>query len=64
MHVPLAMSESADEWTYLTSDPEKSCAECGEPVRVAQAAGYVDGRVVHARCYRPRAADRDSDRDG
>ena len=57
MHVPWAMSESPDEWTYLTSDPEKTCAECGEPVRIAQAAGYVSGNVVHARCYRPRSAD-------
>ena len=52
------MSESADEWTYLTSDPEKTCVECGEPVRVAQAAGYVNGKVLHARCYRPPEADR------
>ena len=55
------MPDSADEWTYLTSDPEKTCAECGEPVRVAQAAGYVDGKVVHARCYRPRSADPGAD---
>ena len=61
MHGPLAMSDSADEWTYLTSDPEKTCAECGEPVRVAQAAGYIDGKVVHARCYRPRITDPGAD---
>jgi len=58
------MSESADEWTYLTSDPEKTCAECGDPVRVAQAAGYVNGKVVHARCYRPREPHREADQGG
>jgi hypothetical protein len=41
------------EWTYLTSDLEQSCAVCGTAIRAAQAAGYVDGAVVHARCYRP-----------
>ena len=46
------MTDSHDEWTYLTSDPDASCAVCGLPIRVAQAAGYVNGETVHARCYR------------
>lgn len=47
------MPDSDGEWTYLTSDPEETCAVCGSPIRAAQAAGYVAGEVVHARCYRP-----------
>ena len=46
------MADSQDEWTYLTSDPDTSCAVCGLPIRAAQAAGYVNGETVHARCYR------------
>ena len=46
------MAESDAEWTYLTSDPQTTCAVCGLPIRAAQAAGYVDGETVHARCYR------------
>ena len=52
MHLCQDMTASDPEWTYLTSDPDKSCAVCGLPIRAAQAAGYVDGETVHARCYR------------
>jgi hypothetical protein len=47
------MADSEGEWTYLTSDPEATCTICGGPIRAAQAAGYVHGTPVHARCYKP-----------
>ena len=53
MHGCPAVADSDGEWTYLTSDSEETCTICGGPIRAAQAAGYVDGTAVHARCYRP-----------
>ncbi|HEV8310095.1 MAG TPA: hypothetical protein VGW35_20730 [Methylomirabilota bacterium] len=44
------------EWTYLTYDLDKNCAECGGPLRAGQAVGYVRGEVVHAKCHQKRAA--------
>jgi hypothetical protein len=52
--------DSEGEWTYLTSDPEQTCAICGGPIRAAQAAGYVKDNTVHARCYRPLPPEEDS----
>ena len=40
------------EWTYLMFEPERTCVVCLEYVHRGQAAGYVAGVVVHARCYR------------
>ena len=39
-----------DEWEFLTFDLEMDCQVCGQPIRAGQAAGYVQGRAVHARC--------------
>jgi hypothetical protein len=47
------MADPEGEWTYLTSDPEATCTICGGPIRAAQAAGYIHGTPVHARCYKP-----------
>jgi hypothetical protein len=53
MHDCQSVTEPEGEWTYLTTDSEETCAICGDPIRAAQAAGYVHDNAVHARCYRP-----------
>jgi hypothetical protein len=47
-----AKSGDGGEWTYLTYDVERPCAICGDYVHRGQAVGYVDGRLVHAKCHR------------
>lgn len=42
-----------DEWEFLTFDLEVDCPICGGPIRTGQAAGYVQGKAVHARCVPP-----------
>ncbi len=42
---------AAAEWVYLLRDVDQACRLCGEPLRAAQAAGYINGMAVHARCY-------------
>jgi hypothetical protein len=45
-------SAARGEWTYLMFEVDRPCAVCEEYVHRGQAAGYVAGRLVHARCYR------------
>ena len=45
--------EAPGEWEFLTFDLEADCPVCGAPIRAGQAAGYVEGRAVHARCTPP-----------
>lgn len=40
------------EWTFLTYDVDRPCAVCEHYLRRGQAVGFVDGRLVHAKCYR------------
>ena len=46
-----------DEWAFLTFDPDETCSVCGEPIRAAQAVGYHEGSVAHAKC-RPESQSR------
>jgi hypothetical protein len=50
---PVTEDHRADEWGFLTFDPDETCSVCGEPIRAAQAVGYHDGGLVHARCCPP-----------
>ena len=40
------------EWTILTCDVDRPCAVCEDYLHRGQAAGFVKGQLVHARCYR------------
>jgi hypothetical protein len=40
------------EWTYLTYDVDRPCAVCEQYLHSGQAVGYVEGQLLHARCYR------------
>ena len=51
-----ADKEPPAEWTYLTFDPEETCAICDESVHTGQAAGRVNGKLIHAKCYGPPRA--------
>ncbi len=41
-----------EEWRIVESDTDDTCVVCGEPIHAWQAVGYVEGEVVHAKCYR------------
>jgi hypothetical protein len=45
-------SPDRGEWTYLTYDVDRPCVVCEEYLHSGQAAGYVKGQLMHARCYR------------
>jgi hypothetical protein len=40
------------EWTYLTYDVDRPCVVCLNYLHRGQAVGYVDGQLMHAKCYR------------
>jgi len=44
------------EWTYLTYDVDRPCVVCEEYLHSGQAVGYVQGQLMHARCYREGGA--------
>jgi hypothetical protein len=41
------------EWTYLTYDVDRPCEVCLNYLHRGQAVGYVNGQLMHAKCYRP-----------
>ena len=49
---PRAQGGDQGEWTFLTYDVDRPCAVCLDYLHRGQAAGYVNGQLMHARCYR------------
>ena len=45
-------ADDRGEWTYLTYDVDRPCVVCLNYLHRGQAVGYVNGQLVHAKCYR------------